>query len=63
MILRKIKDSKKVCTHPGHNVPSHVVLEPGTYEHQCPGCGEKVVFEVPGIINYSHTCIRPEDKC
>lgn len=47
--LRKIKDAPKPCLHPEHNPPSHIVLEPGTYEHTCPGCGYKTIFEVPYI--------------
>ena len=44
--LRKIYDTPKPCTNPGHSPPSHIVLPPGGYEHTCPGCGEKAVFEV-----------------
>ena len=52
MSLRKIKKPTKeeTCLHPEHNPPMHIVLEPGTYEHICPGCGKKEVFEVPLVI-------------
>ena len=52
MPLKKIKDKKweeKICQHPEYNPPMHIVLEPGTYEHTCPACGNKIVFEVPFI--------------
>jgi hypothetical protein len=41
MTLRKISDEKPPCRHPEHNPPTRIVLEPGTYEHTCPGCGYK----------------------
>lgn len=37
----------KICRHPDHNVPNMIVLEPGTYEHTCPGCGNVIRFVVP----------------
>lgn len=52
MPTRKIADEKeehKPCFHPDHNVPSHQVFKPGTYEHECAGCGQKKVFVVRGI--------------
>ncbi len=30
----------KPCYNPEHQPPSHIVLEPGTYKHTCPGCGK-----------------------
>lgn len=38
----KVADVKpiEVCTNPGHNPPIHMVLDPGIYEHKCPGCGK-----------------------
>ena len=48
--MKKIKEPEKVCLNPEHNPPTHIVLSPGTYEHVCPGCGKKTVFEVPQII-------------
>lgn len=49
MPIKKISsdpDMKRVepCRHPDHNVPSHIYLTPGTYEHTCPGCGKRTVF-------------------
>ncbi len=34
------------CNNHEHNPPSMMVFEPGTYEHECPGCGAKQVFVV-----------------
>jgi hypothetical protein len=53
MPLRKIDDGNKngkdLCRHPEHKPPMHIVLEPGTYEHTCPACGNKTIFTVPLI--------------
>jgi len=49
MSIKKIKDAPIPCSNPEHEPPHHMVYEPGTYEHVCPGCGKKTVFEVPGI--------------
>lgn len=48
MTLRKIADPPQICTHPEHGPPTHIVLEPGTWEHTCPGCGFKTIFTVAG---------------
>ena len=37
--IQKFEDTER-CTHPEHNPPSMIVLEPGVYEHACPGCGK-----------------------
>jgi hypothetical protein len=34
------------CTHPDHNIPSHVVLQPGRYKHTCAGCGQAVFVNI-----------------
>ena len=48
--LRKIGDAPpRPCTHPEHNPPNMITLEPGMYEHTCPACGKKQVFIVDGI--------------
>ena len=47
--LRKIADAPRPCMHPGHGPPSHIVLEPGTYQHTCPGCGKSCTFTVQGV--------------
>jgi hypothetical protein len=50
MSLRKIAEPwGGICYHPEHNPPGMIVLEPGTYEHTCPGCGAKMVFTVPRV--------------
>lgn len=48
MSLIKIADEKPPCRHPEHDPPSMIVLDPGTYEHTCPGCQKKTVFHVRG---------------
>lgn len=48
---RKIKDFQDPCLHPEHNPPSHMVYSPGIYEHICPGCGKRMEFTVPIILN------------
>lgn len=48
--FRKIDDPEdKVCRDPAHNPPSHIVLQPGTYEYTCPSCGNVQVIKVPKI--------------
>lgn len=47
-MLRKIGDFPRPCLHPEHNPPSMIVLEPGIYEHTCPGCGHRTTFTVMG---------------
>ncbi len=46
MTLRKISDAPVPCSHPEHTPPKFIVLDNGTYEHTCPACGAKCVFEV-----------------
>ncbi len=36
------------CLHPEHNPPTHMVFQPGVYEHECPGCGRTKRFTVRG---------------
>lgn len=44
---RKIADAPPPpCNHPEHNPAGMIVREPGTYEHICPSCGRKFVFNV-----------------
>jgi len=45
-MIKKIADLKQPCLHPEHDPPSHMVLEPGIYEHTCPNCGRKMTFTV-----------------
>ncbi len=46
--LKKIRelDKQRICKHPEHNPPGHIVLPPGVYEHTCPACGIRIVFTV-----------------
>ena len=66
MPLRKIRDlprppqpwsphEKLPCMDPAHNPLFHMVMEPGVYEYECPGCGEIKTFIVRGIC-----CGTPE---
>lgn len=50
-MLRKIASfsASLPCQHPEHNPPTMLYLEPGVYEHQCPGCGDRSVFSVYGF--------------
>ena len=49
MTLIKVGDIKPPCLHSEHNPPSMIVLQPGTYQHTCPGCGHVTTFSVyPG---------------
>lgn len=47
MPLEKIADPPKLCRHPDHELPSHLMLEPGRYKHTCAGCGRVTTFVVP----------------
>lgn len=49
MPLRKIYELQpiSVCRNPEHDPPTMIHLEPGVYEHTCPGCGRVVRFVVP----------------
>jgi len=42
MPTRKIADLpyRKICRNPSHDPPNMIVLPPGIYEHECPGCGQ-----------------------
>lgn len=51
--LKKIGDLITPCRHPEHEPPSMVVLEPGVYEYECPGCGAKTIFTVPAVYSAS----------
>ncbi len=37
----------KICRHPSHDPPNMIVLEPGVYEHVCPGCKAKKIINIP----------------
>lgn len=41
-----VLERKPPCHHPEHDPPKHIVLEPGIYEHECPGCGQKQIIRV-----------------
>lgn len=41
--------TSKPCLSPEHNPPSHIVLQPGTYEYTCPSCGTTMRFTIPYI--------------
>lgn len=44
---RKVAEPRQFCRHPEHKPAGHIVLQPGTYEHVCPGCGQTTRFHVP----------------
>jgi hypothetical protein len=54
MTTRKIADlptAKRLelpppCYNPEHRPPTHMVYEPGIYEHTCPGCGRAITFRI-----------------
>lgn len=50
MPLRKIDEGPRQlsCTDPEHMPPSHMLLEPGLYEHTCPACGQVRLIRVEG---------------
>lgn len=48
-MVKKLEDVQKPCFHYGHNPPTHMYYAPGSYEHICPGCGSKIIFNVPFI--------------
>jgi hypothetical protein len=62
-MLRKIRDfgppwrdvERLPCRHPEHEFPSMIVLEPGVWEHECPGCGERVTVTVPLVTCRTET--------
>lgn len=43
----KIKEPETICLDREHEPASMKYREAGTYEHTCPSCGKKTVFEVP----------------
>lgn len=49
---KKIDDqvTTAACRHPDHDPPKLIVLEPGLYEHTCPGCGRKRNFRVTSHV-------------
>lgn len=48
MTTQRIADPPPApCRSPGHKPSTHIVLQPGTYEHECPKCGYKTIFVVP----------------
>lgn len=49
MTLRKLADEPMPCAHPEHEPPKHIMLSPGTYEHTCPSCLARVIFQVRGV--------------
>lgn len=49
MPTRKIADPPPLCRHPEHLPPTLIVFPPGTYEHECPACGNKMIFTVNSV--------------
>lgn len=46
MTIKKIADIPRPCSHPEHEPPKYIVLQPGIYEHRCPACGAKRIITV-----------------
>lgn len=46
MGLKKIGEVPIPCSHPEHNPPNMIVLQPGVYRHTCPACGYSKTFTV-----------------
>lgn len=40
---------EKICRHPEHEPPTHIVLRPGKHVYQCPSCKEQQILNVPEI--------------
>ena len=36
----------KICRHPEHKPPRHIVLPPGPHSYTCPGCGQTTTVVV-----------------
>lgn len=47
--IGEVENPKAVCRDPEHNPPTHMVYEPGVWEHECPRCGRKIRFVVPVV--------------
>lgn len=47
--FRKIAEFPMPCLHPEHKPPMHIVLQPGLYEYECPGCGMVTTIRVPVV--------------
>lgn len=51
------------CLHPEHEPPTMIVLEPGVYEHTCPGCRRKVTFTVrPMYARVGQLLVEPMSR-
>lgn len=63
MTLRKVADPPRLCEHREHHPPSFIVLEPGVWEHTCPGCGRVSHITVPERgFQYPITAALPQQK-
>jgi len=67
MPFKKIEEPKpwkarRACRHPEHEPPKMIVLRPGTYEWECPGCGEKQIVVVPEGPTWSARSV-PYARC
>jgi hypothetical protein len=61
MPTRKIADLPKICRHPEHNPPTHMVYEPGIWEHVCPACKTVQTFTVSPPMLAGQLESRPRD--
>ena len=53
------------CRHHEHDPPSHIVLKPGMYEWECPGCGRVKIIRVPesGLASWRTAATRETRWC
>lgn len=49
MTLTLVGHNPPPCSNPNHDLPRHILLAPGTYEHVCPGCGVKQNIVIPEV--------------
>lgn len=50
MPTKKIADEPMPCLNRQHDPPGHMVYQPGTHEHTCPGCGYRQTFRVSRMV-------------
>lgn len=60
--IGEVDNEKMRCRDPEHNPPTHIVYEPGIWEHECPRCGRKVRFVVPRIECSADPVEKPKDR-
>jgi hypothetical protein len=61
---RKVAEVPKTqkCFDKQHNPPDMIVLEPGRYEHTCPGCGHVQTLNVPEVTMQFETITEEQQE-